>query len=428
MAGNEYYSGGRSLVAYEIESAYGDKIAAPDGCMGILQSFDPNTELGYIDHPGLDTGSLDIDDITYTTKKVSAAWKYFPQHGSIFPYVFGSDEYVVGTPSVHGFTDLIAQEMGLPSMTVEATMVHTTAGSGHTEWFDGGKVNSLELTFEQENYVEFNLDMVFQDEGSSDDSGQAWETSNTHRKKYPLSGTGYRDAFHFGHVYAELNGTQVTPLSGRLKIDNELNTDFVCDQTVGRKIAEPEAERRKYEFELTARMSNDTNFDIWAGASSTLGLVTGALDEAGNIIDSVTTFDVDDGSSALINNFPSIGILKIGTEYMHYYDSTAGSTEHTLLVKRGCYGSTAAGHTDGDAIEFYGGVTLMLNKGTDSVGSIDFDGDEDYLLYTMWDCPITDFKAPIDVGKGITEQTMTFQPLHCVVTEVNNLALDYASA
>jgi hypothetical protein len=428
MAGNEYYSGGRSLVAYEIESTYGTKIAAPDGWMGILQSFDPNVELGYVEHPGLDTGSLDLDDITYTTKKVTAAWKYFPQHGAILPYVFGSDEYVAGTPSVHGFTDLLSQEMGLPSMTVEATRVHTTAGSGHTQWFDGGKINSLELTFEQENYVEFNVDMVFQDEGSTDDSGQSWEASDVHRKKYPLSGSGYRDAWHFGDVYAELNGTQVKPLSGRLKISNELNTDFLCDQTVGRKIAEPEAERRKYEFEMTARMSDDTYFDIWAGASSTLGLVTGALDEALDIDAVVTSFDVDDGAGALISNFPNVGILKIDSEYMLYYDQSAGATEHTLSVVRGCYGSTAAIHTDNTAIEFYGGVTLMLNKGTDSVGSIDHDGDEDYLLFTMWDCPMVTFKDPIDVGKGILEQTMTFQPLHCVVTEVNNLAIDYASA
>jgi hypothetical protein len=402
--------------------------------LGIPLGFDPTkNDLGHIDLEGLDSGTKDIDDVLDTTYRFGGTLRIRPQHGVPFAWAWNNTDYNVGaSPYTHCLANLTDEDYDLNSMSLEVTNVHSTPASSFKEWYDGVKFNTLELRFDKGTPLcELTIDFDAQDSDNINEAPESYETTLSNLKKYNARVIDpVKRPFMFHDVYVEILGTELQEvINGRVKIDNQLLADFVCNATVGRRIAEPTPQRRKYEIEITARMKDSTYYDHWRDVSN-IGEVTGNIDNAVGYSDTATSIVVDDGAGAEISNLPSIGILKVTTdastvEYMHYYDVTDNGTDHTLKVVRGCYGSTATNLEDNNAMEFYGAVTVLLNKGTDALGSIDLDGDEDYLLFTAWGGAVRTFGAPRDITGGIIEQTFLITPKKCVVTAVDDIDKGY---
>ncbi len=403
----------KSRFTYAIEaSGYGTQVAAPDYFLMHLLKRDPKDEIAFEPIQALDGDTKDIEDFIQTTESYQFTLTGRPIHGVPFGYIWGDDYSMdLTTYYVHCMQNLISETYDLPSATGEITLVDST---GHTRWYDGLKVMSAELSIEPEKPIELSIDYVAQDSGSSDDTGQSYEGTDTRGKYYAPS---TKRPFDFGDARIEILGVDFNPTSAKLRVDNALVLEYLLDDDVGRKIAEPFPARRTYEFELSGRMAADTYFDLWKAGGTKLGKTTGLLLDDGdgiNASDATLTFD---GTQSPTASIPTRGIIKIekpaGTDIEYIYYAAHDSTDFTGCV-RGICGSTAASHADDSIITVYGNINLQLNRGAN-----------DSVAFFMWGGVINAYSDPIDVEGDIMVESLTYIPAKVVGIVLDDINEDY---
>ncbi|MHA1286161.1 MAG: phage tail tube protein [Candidatus Thorarchaeota archaeon] len=422
---SEHFSGQNCIFQYGYESTYGEKVTSPDYWWGVFLEADVNRDWNWLEVESMDTGSKDVDGLYPKALSVTGTLKFFPQHASMIAYAMGTDEKVTNTDSyIHGFVDLADEDWGLPSLTYELTYTHAT---GHCEWYDGTVINSLEWNHSMGEPATVTIDVVSQDHGSSDDSGNTYESSDLEGKRYELPGLGSttRVPYEHKHCQVEIQGNHLKEvLSLRWKVDNQLRTEFFLDSDNSGRIGEPIPQRRRFEFEVTALMENDTYYDIWDAETTEIG------SESFTVADDPLT---DAATSITLSGTPSyvstdgIYIIQLGNSVPYEYVLAHTWNEGTgFTIIRGCFGSDAAEHASGVAAVIRGTTWFGYNKGTDAWGSVDFnDGDEDLLIFPMWDAKITALDAPIRHDGGLIEQTIQIRPAKCAPFSVDEIDGDF---
>lgn len=435
----EFYTQSRHKALYKLESSYGDGGAGKaTGYLGNTVSIEPKRDYGWEEIKVVDTETKDINEIYNTTEANSLAWRINPQHGVPFALAMGTDEVIDyqggGNMYIHGLQDLVSEDYDLQSFKVDSVKIKQDSASSILRWFDGCKVDVAELSIDKGGISELSLDIVAQDSSAVvATAGVAYATDNDAEKRYTLK---ERAPYTFKDVQVWINGTNLKVVNSiRWKVDNQLTKDFYLDTANSGKIGEPVPGRRIFEFEINAQMDDATYYNLFATAGNTYGTYTGTL--TGAILTAAgagatATFTIDDGSNNTIaGNIPPMGIIEISsgsdTEYAFYWDLATGTTEDTFSTARGAYGMAGNGidFDDGAKALIRGTICLILNKGTDAVGSLDNDGDEDCLVFSMWNAKISTFGEPIDVGGGIVEQTFLIRPTKCVITDISAIASAY---
>ncbi len=459
---DEYFTGNRSQVNYgkEASGSYGTAItgANVDGYLGLLLGLDPTkNDLGYIEIYGLDSDTKDINQNFETTERYGGTLRLRPQHGVPFQYAYNGTSgatYTNYTDTVkfHSMANLFDREdFDLASITLEAYKVHSTAASSYKQVYAGVKFNTLELTIDKGTPLcELSIDFDAQSMTPGTGSAPAFESSLSQLKKYNAKSISpalrpYMWKDLFVEIHRPGTGNQVVTgiTSCRVKVDNELLVDYTCDATNSGQIAEPVCQRRKHEIEITARMKENTYSDYWkelrALDAINPDLAADVCELDGDFSNSDTTVKIDTGLGAaqLTGDIPSLGIMEIGStvsEYVAFYDvnNTTDATAHTLEIARGLFGSSAQDPDDADPCRILGNVTVALNKGASAINStgsatqgLDKDEAEDVLVFTGWDCRVTTFSSPIDLGQGMVEQTFLIRPVHLVPWTMDAIEKDY---
>ncbi len=459
----EYYTGPRSQLNYgkEASGSYGTPItgANVDGWLGLFLGLDPTkNDLGYIELYGLDSGTKDVNQHLETTQRYGGTIRLRPQHGVPFQYAYngtGGATYTnyTDTAKFHSLGNLMDEDFDLASITLEAYKVHSTAASSHKEAYAGVKFNTLELTIDKGTPLcELNIDFDAQSLTQSNAAPPAFETTLSQLKKYNAKAISpvlrpymWKDLFFEIHNPGVGNSVLTDVVNCRVKVDNELLADYTCDATASGQIAEPVCQRRKHEIEVTARMNSSTYFDFWKDLTAldaiNPSLAADVCESDGGANSSVTEMKIDTGTGAtqLTGDIPSLGIIQIDLatdEYVAYYDvdNTTDNGAHTVQMARGLFGSTAQTVTDGAPMRILGNVTVALNKGANAINStgsdtqgLAKDSAEDVLVFTGWDCRVTIFGSPIDLGQGVVESTFLIRPAHLVPWTMDAIEKDYLS-
>ena len=455
---SEYYTGARSQINYGLEDTYGTAptTSSVDGYPGLLMGFDPTkNDLGYIEIYGLDSGTKDVNQHIETTQRYGGTIRIRPQHGVFIAYAYDAvdDTNFTDTAKFHSLGDLTDENFDLNSMTIESYKVHSTAGSSHKEVYKGVKFNTLELTVDKGTPLcEVNIDFDAQSLTQSNSGPPAFETTLTNLKKYNANTVSptlrpymWKDLFVEIHDPASGNQVITDIVSCRVKVDNELLVDYTADATLSGQISEPVPQRRKHEIEITARMNSSTYFDYWKDLTELSSInptysASAVCEADGGAGASGTVMSVDDGNNSQLTALPSLGILGVDNdsdgvadEFMAFYDrddSSAGT--HVLQVGRGLFGSSGVVVADDDPCAIFGNITVALNKGANAINSTGSDtqglnknSSEDILVFTGWDCRVTTFGSPIDIGQGVVESTFLIRPAHLVPWVMDGITEGY---
>lgn len=453
---SEYFTGNRSQLNYGKEDEYGT-ITSVDGYPGLLMGFDPTkNDLGYIEIYGLDGGTKDVNQHIETTQRYGGTMRIRPQHGVMFAYAYDSVDNTnfSDTAKFHSLGDLTDENFDLNSMSIETYKVHSTTGDSHKEIYKGVKFNTLELTVDKGTPLcEINIDFDAQSLAQSNAGPSAFETTLTNLKKYNANTVSpflrpymWKDLFVEIHDPATATNSVVTDVvSCRVKVDNELLVDYTADATLSGQISEPVPQRRKHEIELTVRMDDSTYFDFWKDLTELESINptysgSSVCEAFGGVNDTITSIDIDDGAGSELTSIPSLGILGVdndadgvANEFMAFYDVENTGTGHILQVGRGLFGSSGVTVADDDPCAIFGNITVALNKGSNAINStgsgtqgLNIDATtSDILVFTGWDCRVTTFGSPIDIGQGVVESTFLIRPAHLVPWTMDSITEGY---
>lgn len=428
----EYITAKRQRVGWAPETSYGvlnDSLHEGTGSLrfiGVLNSYETRRDVEVLEIEAVDSETKDVNELFVTTRQYGATWQFNPLHGACLQLAYGRTTGVLNsTSTVHTLVDLKTEQYDVPSFRV--AKFDLKVGSSSVEELIGCKVDTIEWTVNKGELVECTLEIVAKDVTAVAKNAEptaAWATS-TAGQYYYIGGSvsPSREPFMWNHGHVYINGNKVTGvLTVRWRKDENLLVDYSIDGDTQGFISEPVPQRRRYEFEVTARMSSDDYRRMFYTAvlnvaSATLGTYTAAVTMT--VASSDVSFDFTG-----IATVPPVGILKADDgaqiEWMVYV-----MKDNVAQLYRG---STVLGYDKADltgaSVEFYGTLSWILNKSSAAVDALT-GAAMDLVCFAMWGGRIKTFADPIDVGGDIVEQTFLIQPTKCVPIIIDDVDTSY---
>ena len=249
----EYYLGKRSKFAYGKEAAYGTApVAAAWGYIPV-QTVSPSSKSTIDTINILDpTVTRNVSGYYETLRTFGAAIEGPIQHFAFCMLAFGTDSYSTGVHTIEETDDITSFSLNFGHM----------SATPHIMEYLGGKINSMKISCEKNDFLKFSADIRAQTE-DDDPSWRVHYAASDVTKPYTIAEL---EPYHYSGCSVIIDGESYCDTESiSLNINNNLYTEPTLCATNGKRIAEPVPQIREYSAEITLKMRTTALYDLWQG-------------------------------------------------------------------------------------------------------------------------------------------------------------------
>ena len=248
----EYYIGKRSKFAYGKEATYSVAPAASAWGYVPIQTVTPSSKSSMTAINILDaTVTRNVSDYYENLRTFSASVEGVIQHFAFPSYAWGTDSYSTGTHSIQESDDIPSFSMNFG---------HMSGTDPHIIELLGGKINTMKISCEKNDFVKFNAEII----AKTETENPSWRThyaGSDVTKPYTITEL---EPYHYSGTTVTIDGDEYCDVeSVSINLNNNLYAEPVLCATNGKRIAEPIPQLREYDAEVTLKMRTTALYDLW---------------------------------------------------------------------------------------------------------------------------------------------------------------------